>query len=81
MNETYTHRNLPPENSFNEFRKKVTTKAVRMVGPFKVVTREGVLECDDGWLAIDSGGWPYPISAQEFARIYEPVDEHQNAYD
>lgn len=54
-----------------EYRKKVTTEAVRIKGPFSVQTREGVLTCPDGYLAIDSHGWPYPIAADEFEAIYE----------
>lgn len=62
------------------FRKKVFTHAVRMAGPFTVETREGTLECPDGWLAIDAHGWPYPIAAEEFAAIYEPADIGSRQY-
>jgi len=41
------------------------------LGPFEVETREGTLTCEDGWLAIDSDGYPYPIAADEFNKIYE----------
>lgn len=58
-----------------QFRKTALTPAIRMAGPFTVETREGTLECSDGWLAIDAGGWPYPIAADEFDRIYEPGNE------
>ena len=54
-----------------EWRKKVTTRATRIKGPFTVVTNEGLLACKDGYLAVDSRGWPYPIDADEFAAIYE----------
>jgi hypothetical protein len=41
--------------------KKQATLMIRMDGPFTVETREGTLTCSDGWLAIDSDGYPYPI--------------------
>lgn len=56
---------------WREFNKRVTTKAMRIAGPFTVDTREGTLPCEDGWLAIDAHGWPYPIAADEFDAIYE----------
>lgn len=55
------------------WRKKLFTAAVRMEGPFSVETREGPLSCPDGYLAVDSQGWPYPIARDEFEAIYEPV--------
>ena len=66
----FDRSNLPNEALFQEYRKIYTTKAVRVTGPFTVVTREGVITCQDGYLAVDSGGWPYPIAADEFDRIY-----------
>jgi hypothetical protein len=62
---------LPPTEDFGLYQKKQLTHAVRIAGPFSVETREGTLTCPDGWLALDSGGWPYPIAADEFERIYE----------
>lgn len=53
------------------FRKKVTTRALRINGPFTVETSEGSLRCEDGYLAVDARGYPYPIAADEFALIYE----------
>ncbi len=67
---------LPEElRSAPRFRKKVLTQAVRIEGPFMVETSEGVLRCEDGWLALDQRGYPYPIAANEFDLIYEPVDQ------
>ena len=63
--------NLPRPEAFRLYRKKTLTQAVRITGPFTVRTREGWLNCTDGWLALDAGGWPYPIDAEEFQRIYE----------
>ena len=42
-----------------------------MPGPFTVQTREGLVTCLDGWLAIDAHGFPYPVHVQEFDAIYE----------
>lgn len=56
-----------------EYQKIGTTKMMRILQPFRVETREGVMECQDGYLAIDSDGWPYPIAADEQARIYRPA--------
>lgn len=60
--------------TWDEFRKKVTTRAVRVHGPFTVETSEGPLHCEDGWLAVDARGYPYPIAAGEFELIYERVE-------
>lgn len=56
------------------YRKRTLTAAVRIVGPFVVDTTEGPLTCQDGWLALDARGFPYPIAADEFDLIYEPAD-------
>jgi hypothetical protein len=56
------------------YRKTATTRAWRILGPFRVETREGLMTCEDGWLAVDAHGNPYPIAADEFAAIYEPVE-------
>jgi hypothetical protein len=63
------------EPYFEEYRKKVLTKAARIKGPFQTLTREGTLECQDGYLAVDSEGWPYPIAKSEFEAIYEKVED------
>lgn len=76
-NTTYTRDNLRPAfeaTDWREYRKTATTMAVRIDGEFTVKTREGTLTCPDGYLAVDAHGWPYPIAADEFERIYEPVD-------
>lgn len=64
---------LPDPKFWQEYRKKIPVRATRIIGPFEVITREGRMSCEDGWLAIDSRGWPYPIAADEFDRAYEPV--------
>lgn len=68
-----TRENLLSLSGWGSYRKTRHTQATRISGPFTVETREGVLGCRDGYLAIDSGGWPYPIAKDEFERIYEKV--------
>jgi hypothetical protein len=69
----FSRERLPAAADFDQYRKRTLTKAVRIDGPFEVETREGRLVCEDGYLAIDAHGWPYPIAAQEFEAIYEPA--------
>jgi hypothetical protein len=57
----------------HEYRKKLTIRAMRIAGPFCVWTAEGVMYCDDGWLALDVDGNPYPISNNVFHQTYEPT--------
>ena len=61
----------PPRSQWPLYRKKVLTRALRIEGPFTVETSEGPLRCEDGYLAFDARGYPYPIAADEFAMIYE----------
>jgi hypothetical protein len=50
---------------------------VRIDGPFEVQISgqgpESVVRCDDGWLAVDARGYPYPLAADEQPVIYEPA--------
>jgi hypothetical protein len=62
-----------PSDGWGEYRKDVVTRAVRIDGRFEVVTREGTLGCEDGWLALDLNGDPYPIAADVFSSIYVPL--------
>jgi hypothetical protein len=71
---TYSTDNLPSNAVWKTFRKTSLTNATRIAGPFAVETSEGVLTCEDGWLAIDARGYPYPIANEEFKMIYEPFD-------
>jgi hypothetical protein len=57
------------------YRKTALTHAMRMEGPFTVLTSEGPLTCEDGYLAVDARGYPYPIAADEFDLIYQPATE------
>lgn len=70
--ETYSRDNLP-EDGWREFRKHAATRMRRMDGPFSVETAEGSLTCQDGFLAVDARGYPYPLAADEQALIYEAV--------
>jgi hypothetical protein len=66
--------NAPIPPGTKRYRKRTLTPAIRMRGPFFVHTAEGPLKCEDGWLAWDSRGFPYPIAADEFDLIYEEAD-------
>lgn len=72
--DTITRETLP-EGEWAKYDKTAPIEALRMDAPFTVQTREGVLSCDDGWLAIDSEGYPYPIAADEFDTVYAPAAE------
>jgi hypothetical protein len=64
-----------PKGEYSTFRKIYRPKAIRMSGPFSCLTGEGnVASCEDGWLAIDSRGHPYPIGAAEFESTYVADD-------
>jgi hypothetical protein len=71
---TYSKGLLPThqkDGQWGFYRKKITTQAMRIVGKFKVITREGELVCSDGYLALDASGYPYPIESKEFDKLYE----------
>jgi hypothetical protein len=60
-----------PDGEYQRFRKEYRPLAIRITGPFSCLTGEGnVASCEDGWLAIDSQGHPYPIGAAEFESTY-----------
>ena len=48
---------------------------VRIDGPFTVETAEGPLRCEDGWVALDTNGDPYPIAADVEAASYKPTGD------
>lgn len=60
---------LSPLN-FQNYMKRGITPATRIVGEFEVETREGKLKCQDGYLAIDAEGYPYPIDKEIFLKTY-----------
>lgn len=62
---------------YKSYKKVVTTRAKRLEFPFKVETKDGISPVFmDGYILIDSGGYPYPMSKEEFERTYE---EGENA--
>ena len=65
------------EQSAKPYRKAALTLMLRIDGPFTVETSEGPLHCNDGYLAMDARGYPYPIAADEQALIYKPVSEEE----
>ncbi len=69
----FNEDNLVGVQHWPHYQKKVLTRAVRVDGPFTVETSEGPLTCEDGYLAIDARGYPYPIATEEFHLIYEEV--------
>jgi hypothetical protein len=66
-------RSFPDPSTWEQFRKQVPTKALRMDGPFRVETSEGPLTCEDGYLCLDARGYPYPVAREEFDLIYAPA--------
>lgn len=73
----YSADQLPDADLFAEYRKTATTRMAPIEGPCVVMTREGDFELPAGWrgfLAIDTGGYPYPVEAAEHARTYEPAN-------
>ena len=67
----WTAENVAEAGPWQEFYKVLPTRMRRMDGPFTVQTREGVLRCEDGWLALDEHGDPYPIAADVHASAYQ----------
>ena len=69
----FTHDNLP-KAGLQPFRKIRCTPAVKILGAFHCLTSEGnVASCADGWLAVDSQGYPYPVNSFEFEATYRLV--------
>ncbi len=64
---------VPSDDQFSVYRKKVDTRAARIVGEFRVETSEGPLTCKDGYLCMDARGYPYPVAKDEFDLIYGPA--------
>lgn len=73
LSNVYSIARLPTGVRFEPYRKKAPTYAIRIEGKFVVQTSDGLVQCDDGWLALDSRGYPYPIDADEFARSFEEI--------
>lgn len=65
-----------PTGTYQRFRKTYKPLAIKVTGTFHCETSEGnIASCTDGWLAVDSRGYPYPINTIEFDETYELVDE------
>ncbi len=62
------------DGEWKKYRKTAVTSAMRINGPFEVQTAEGPLTCDDGYLCLDSRGYPYPVAKDEFELIYVETD-------
>lgn len=59
----FTRETLPPAEDFGVFEKQGHTMMARICGPFSCVTIDGnVARCEDGWLALDQAGFPYPVA-------------------
>jgi len=69
----YTKDNIDFLHTAGTYQKRALTHALRINGPFEVETREGMLTCPDGYLALDAHGYPYPIAKDEFEKIYMAV--------
>ncbi len=63
-----------PENGWARYVKRGVTRMARIDGPFAARPLDGNLAfCDDGFLAVDRHGHPYPVAAQAHASVYERV--------
>lgn len=70
---TYDRDSLPTDG-WASWRKVQLTQMAPLTGPCEIVTQEGPVSVPDGWrgfLAIDSGGFPYPVAAEVHAATYE----------
>jgi len=74
MSRLFFKGSLPPDDEFKYYVKKGTTRIARVEGPFSVDTREGLMHCEDGYLALDNNDDPYPIAKDVFDTVYEPAD-------
>jgi len=67
----FDHDNLPIAD-WQDYRKTTVTAMIRMLGPFTCHTQDNnYVTCQDGWLALDTVGHPYPIAAAEHDASYE----------
>lgn len=73
---TFTRDTIPDATAnWGEFVKQGTTKLLRMNGSFAVETQEGAMTCEDGFLAVDPEGYPYPIKASVVEASYTAAPE------
>ena len=75
MSDVFVSKDDLPDGPYRRYSKSFAPKAIRMTGTFHCLTSEGnVATCTDGWLAIDSHGYPYPINAAEFDSTYVALE-------
>lgn len=60
-------------DGWQEYVKVTPTRMVRMSGAFACVTQEGRVECEDGFLAVDAEGFPYPVAKSIHDKTYKLV--------
>jgi hypothetical protein len=58
-------------DGWQEYVKVTPTRMVRMTRPFACETKEGLVECEDGFLAIDAEGFPYPVAKTIHDKTYK----------
>jgi len=68
----FTKDNLPT-HGWTLWEKTGVTEMLRVHGKFSVETSEGLTHCENGWLAKDAEGNPYPIAASVQSESYVPV--------
>lgn len=73
MTQRFSKANIDFLKTAPTYQKRALTHATRIDGPFIVETSEGEARCEDGYLALDSRGFPYPIAKEEFEAIYMRV--------
>ena len=68
--QSFSKSNLPEGDWFIS-KKKVLTRIIEVQGSFRVVTINGDVHCDDGFVGLDEAGYPYPIERDVFFRSYD----------
>lgn len=58
-------------DGWKDYVKVTPTKMIRMIGPFQCETKEGLVECEDGFLAVDAEGYPYPVAKSIHDKTYK----------
>lgn len=64
---------------FKPHRKKAITQIARVEGQFTCMTSNGPVQCDNGYVAIDRDGYPYPISVKAFDEAYVEINSEAEA--
>ncbi len=74
---TFNRENIDFLQMAPTYQKRALTRAARIDGPFETLTKEGWLRCEDGYLALDANGWPYPIDKEVFEKTYVRIGFEQ----